>query len=265
MGPLPTIKGIQTKFQRGRLTSSELVQSLLDRIKAPEGEGSRTFMEVYSSQTQTQAAFSDQVLHSKEYTPPLLGIPISIKDLFDEQGKQTKAGSAVLKDRAPANANATVVARLRQAGAIIIGRTTMTEFAYSGVGLNPHYGTPSSPFDRKTRRIPGGSSSGSGVSVADQMAIASIGTDTGGSVRIPAALCGITGFKPTARRIPTNGVFPLSTTFDSVGPLGASVQCCILLDQIMSGNPVNLLEPYPLKNLRFAIPAGLPLSDLDPM
>ena len=129
---------------------------------------------------------------------PLSGIPISIKDLFNIKGQRTCAGSVLLKESDPVTSNATIIDRLQHAGAIFIGRTTMTEFAYSGVGLNPHYGTPASPFDRPVRRIPGGSSSGSGVSVADQMAVASIGTDTGGSVRIPAALCGIVGFKPNS-------------------------------------------------------------------
>ena len=263
MGSLPTIEDIKAQFQSGSLTPGHLVDSLLDRIHATDGEGSKSFMELYPQQAKEQADISYRMLQSGTPTLPLHGIPISIKDLFDLQGTQTKAGSVVLKGAAPASKDAVIVERLRRAGAIILGRTTMTEFAYSGVGLNPHYGTPASPFDRETRRIPGGSSSGSGVSVADKMAIASIGTDTGGSVRIPSALCGITGFKPTARRVSTEGVFPLSSTFDSVGPLAPSVGCCITLDQIMSGNPIRSLHPYPLNHLRIAVFTGLPLENLD--
>ena len=137
-------------------------------------------------------------------------MPISIKDLFDVAGERTTAGSVVLAQAPVASADAVVVSRLRAAGAILIGQTNMTEFAFSGLGINPHYGTPSNPYDRAGKRIPGGSSSGAAVSVTDGMAHAAIGSDTGGSVRIPAALCGLTGFKPTARRIPLDGALPLS-------------------------------------------------------
>jgi aspartyl-tRNA(Asn)/glutamyl-tRNA(Gln) amidotransferase subunit A len=162
------------------------------------------------------------------------GIPISIKDLFDVAGDTTLAGSVVLKGAAPAEQDAIVVARLRAAGFIIIGRTSMTEFAFSGLGLNPHYGTPLNPWDRTTGRIPGGSSSGAAVSVTDAMAFAALGTDTGGSCRIPAALCGLVGFKPTANRVPLTGTYPLSTSLDSIGPLANSVECCAALDAILA-------------------------------
>src|SRR5690606_6267061 len=127
---------------------------------------------------------------------PYAGIPVSVKDLFDISGEPTTAGSTILKDAPAASVDAPVIERLRQAGFVIVGRTNMTEFAFSGVGLNPHYGTPASPYDRTTRRIPGGSSSGAAVSVSDEMAYAGIGSDTGGSCRIPAALCGLVGYKP---------------------------------------------------------------------
>ncbi len=130
--------------------------------------------------------------------PRFAGIPVSVKDLFDVAGDVTRAGSRLLDDAAPAAADCPAVARLRAAGFVIVGRTNMTEFAYSGLGLNPHYGTPRNPWDRETGRIPGGSSSGAAVSVTDGMAYAGLGTDTGGSCRIPAAYCGITGWKPTA-------------------------------------------------------------------
>ena len=263
MGSLPTLKYIQEALYRGILTSTELIKGSVLRIEDPNGEGSKAFIKVNTAHALEQASAADTLFRSGLNPLPLQGIPISVKDLFDVKGEQTKAGSVVLDESEPASSNATIIQRLVQAGAILIGRTSMTEFAYSGVGLNPHYGTPASPYEREKRRIPGGSSSGSGVSVADQMAFASIGTDTGGSVRIPAALCGITGFKPTASRVPTEGVFPLSSTFDSVGPLAPSVECCATLDQIMRGVPVSSLTPFPLKNLRVAIPKGLPLDHLD--
>ena len=263
MGPLPTINDINSEFELGSLSSIDLVHSCLDRILDPAGEGSRVFIELHSAKSRKLATISYQQRSAGVHKSPLMGLPVTIKDLFDVEGQKTLAGSKVRSNTLAASRNGTVIQRLIQAGAILIGRTNMTEFAYSGVGLNPHYGTPSSPFDRGTRRIPGGSSSGAGVSVADRMAVAAIGTDTGGSVRIPAALCGVTGFKPTARRIPLDGIFPLSQTFDSVGPLAPSVSCCITLDQIMRGDPIKQHRPIPLKHLRIAVPTGLPTDNLD--
>src|SRR5690606_20810031 len=141
-------------------------------------------------------------------------------------GDVTLAGSVVLKDHPPADQNAEVVQLLLDAGAVIVGRTNMTEFAFSGLGLNPHYGTPVNPWEPTSGRIPGGSSSGAAISVTDGMAVAAIGSDTGGSVRIPSALCGLVGFKPTARRVSMAGTLPLSPSLDSLGPLAPSVSCC---------------------------------------
>src|SRR6266700_3219862 len=156
-------------------------------------------------------------------------------------GEGTLAGSKALDDRPAAERDAPVVSRLRAAGAVLIGRTNMTEFAFSGVGINPHYGTPGNPHDRSL--IPGGSSSGAAVSVGDAQASVAIGSDTGGSVRIPAALCGLVGFKPTQRRIPRDGVLPLSTTLDSIGPLANSVACCAIADAVMAGEPAQAPPP----------------------
>src|SRR5690606_34379449 len=147
------------------------------------------------------------------------GIPIAIKDLADIAGEVTTAGSRALADAAPAEHDAPSVARLRRAGFVLIGRANMTEFAYSGLGINPHYGTPASPWSRAERRVPGGSSAAPGVSVADGMAYGALGTDTGGSCRVPAAFNGIVGWKPTARRVPNDGVVPLAKSLDSIGPL----------------------------------------------
>lgn len=160
--------------------------------------------------------------------------------------------------------DAAIVRRLRAAGAVIVGKTNMTEFAYSGVGLNPHYGTPRNCWDRPSARIPGGSSSGAAISVTDAMAVATIGTDTGGSVRIPAALNGLTGFKPTQRRVPLDGAFPLSTTLDSIGPLGNSLACCAIVDAVIAGEEPTVPAPIPLRGLRFALPKHYVLDDLEP-
>src|SRR3989440_7484250 len=179
---------------------------------------------------------------------PLAGLPVSVKDLFDVAGERTLAGSKALDDSPPAAHDAPTIARLRAAGAVLIGRTNMTEFAFSGVGINPHYGTPGNPYDR--RMIPGGSSSGAAVSVGDGQAVVGIGTDTGGSVRIPAAFCGIAGVKPTQHRISRDGAVPLSTTLDSIGPLANSIACCAIADAIMAGEAPPAPAPRPGRAVR---------------
>lgn len=236
---LPTIAQLQADLAAGRTTSRALTEAALQRIADPAGEGPRTFTQVYQDQALAAARASDALRAAGQQRSMLEGLPISVKDLFDVAGYATTAGSAVLRDAPPARAHATIVQRLLRAGAIVVGRTNMTEFAFSGLGLNPHYGTPRNPWGREqdagTGRIPGGSSSGAAVAVTDGMCVAAIGTDTGGSVRIPAALCGLTGFKPTAARVPLQGCLPLSPTLDSIGPLAASVQCCATVDAILSG------------------------------
>jgi aspartyl-tRNA(Asn)/glutamyl-tRNA(Gln) amidotransferase subunit A len=194
---------------------------------------------------------------------PYAGIPVSIKDLFDIKGQVTRAGSRALEDSAPAEADATVVARLRRAGFVVIGRTNMTEFAYSGIGINPHYGTPKGAWQRNVGHVPGGSSSGAAVSVVDGMAHGALGTDTGGSCRIPAAFNGIVGFKPTQRRVPLDGGVPLSFTLDSFGPLARTVGCCAVLDAVLANEPVLPLQPRPIKGMRLAVPTTIALDELD--
>jgi len=263
MTALHTVSYLASELRAGRLTSFELVTDCLKRIENTEGEGSRSFIFVDAEAVRHAAAASDELRSAGVDLSPLMGLPLSTKDLFDVSGQVTTAGSKIRSSYPPAARDALTVARLRQAGGIIIGRTNMTEFAYSGLGLNPHYGTPANPYDRAARRIPGGSSSGAAVSVADGMAVVGLGTDTGGSVRIPSALCGITGFKPTARRIPLQGVLPLAESFDSVGPLAASVACCVTVDQVLAGRSVAPLSPFPLQGLRLALPSNVALEDLD--
>ncbi|MES2510622.1 MAG: amidase [Pseudomonadota bacterium] len=193
---------------------------------------------------------------------PLSGIPFSVKDLFDVAGQPTKAGSVVLADAPPATANGPAVARLLAAGGVLAGRTNMVEFAFSGVGINPHYGTPVNPADASVARIPGGSSSGAAVSVATGAALIGLGSDTGGSIRIPAALCGIVGFKSTARLVPTDGALPLSTTLDTVSALTRSVRDAITVHEVLAARTVTLAGK-PLSACRFAVPRTWMLDGVD--
>jgi aspartyl-tRNA(Asn)/glutamyl-tRNA(Gln) amidotransferase subunit A len=189
---------------------------------------------------------------------------MSLKDLFDEAGEVTKAGSVILADAAPASVDAPAVRRLKALGFISVGRTNMTEFAYSGVGLNSHYGQPRAAWDRATGRIPGGSSAGAAVSVADGMAALGLGTDTGGSCRIPAGFNGIVGYKSSTGRVPTAGVFPLSQSFDSVGPLARSVGCCAAADAIMAEDWDGVVGTREPTTLRFGVLRSVVLDDLQP-
>lgn len=218
----------------GRWTSRQLVEDALEALDDPAREGSRAFLTRSDAKARAAADGYDQMRSKGVPLAPFAGIPFGVKDLFDVQGEVTTAGSRVLADQPAAISDSIVVERLRRVGFVPIGRTHMTEFAYSGLGLNSHYDTPTSPWDRDQGRIPGGSSSGSAVAVADSLVPLALGTDTGGSCRIPAAFCGVTGYKPSARRVPRHGVFPLSPTLDSVGPLAATVDCCAIADSVMS-------------------------------
>jgi len=257
----PTLARLAADLAAGRTTSQALVEAALERIADPAGEGSRVFIRVYAEAARAAAEAQDRLRKAGYAASPLAGLPVSIKDLFDVAGEVTLAGSRALDDAPPAKADAPIVARLKAAGAVIVGRTNMTEFAFSGVGINPHHGTPGNPYDRSL--IPGGSSAGAPVSVADGMAAVAIGTDTGGSVRIPAALCGLVGFKPTQYRVPRDGATPLSATLDSIGPIGVSVACCALTDAVMAGESAELSAAIPLGGLRLGIPQTVMLDDLE--
>lgn len=259
----PSLTSLARALDDGATSSVALTQQALAR--AGDGEGSKVFTRVFNAQALAAATAADTLRKAGLKRSSIDGLPLSVKDLFDIQGHPTLSGSVVLRDAPAADGNATVVQRLMDAGAVIIGTTNMTEFAYSGLGINPHYGTPRNPWERDVGegRIPGGSSSGAAVSVADAMAAAAIGSDTGGSVRIPSALCGLTGFKPTARRIPMTGVLPLSTTLDSIGPLAATVGCCETLDAVMSGERHTPVAPKPLQGLRLLSPSNAVLDGAD--
>jgi aspartyl-tRNA(Asn)/glutamyl-tRNA(Gln) amidotransferase subunit A len=248
----------------GRTSSRELVEQALARIADPAGEGARTFMNVYADGARADAEQADRLREAGIVRSAVDGLPVSIKDLFDVGGDVTRAGSKVLAGASPAAMDAPAVAALRAAGAVIVGRTNMVEFAFGAVGTNPHYGTPKNPWDRKTARVPGGSSSGAAVSVADGMCVMGLGSDTRGSIRQPAALCGVAGFKPTMRRVSRQGAFPLSYTLDSVGPLAGSVACCAAYDAILAGEADASLAEMPARGLRLLVPRSSALEDLDP-
>ena len=257
-----TLKQTAARLEAGE-SGRALVDQCLDRIKDASGEGGRAFLKVYGEAACATAENFDAQRRRGGVPSRFAGIPISIKDLFDVAGEVTTAGSIALRGAPPAQHDAPVIARLRTAGFVPIGRTNMSEFAFSALGVNPHHDTPRNAYDRKTGRIPGGSSSGAAVSVTDGMAIGALGTDTGGSCRVPAALCGIVGFKPTARRVPTGGSMPLSQTLDSVGPLAPTVACCAVLDAVIAGGAPADETPFPLDGLRLAVPQTLVLDGLD--
>ncbi|GJD51895.1 2-amino-5-chloromuconic acid deaminase [Methylobacterium crusticola] len=235
----------------------------LERRLAAIGEPAsrHVFTTLYPEAARAAADAADARRRAGISLGPLDGAMVSIKDLFDVAGEPTTAGSALRRTAAPAAGDAPVVARLRRAGAVILGKTNMSEFAFSGLGLNPHWGNPGNAADPSL--VPGGSSSGAGVSAALGTSDVAIGTDTGGSVRIPAALNGVVGFKPTARRVPLDGAFPLSPTLDSIGPLARSVRACAEADAVLAGEEWRPLRPVPLRDLRIGVPRGLLFTETD--
>jgi aspartyl-tRNA(Asn)/glutamyl-tRNA(Gln) amidotransferase subunit A len=242
-------------------SSRDRLEQALSIIADPSGEGARACLTVYADAARAAADAADARARAGISLGLIDGAIVSLKDLFDVAGEVTRAGSKVVAEEGkPAAADAPVVRRLRAAGAVIVAKTNMTEFAFSGIGINPHYGTPGNAADRA--RVPGGSSSGAAVAAADRMCDIAIGTDTGGSTRIPAALNGIVGYKPSKYRIPTDGAFPLSYTLDSIGPLARTVKDCAVADAAMAGEDF-ALEPAPLAGLRLGIAQGMPLGDLD--
>jgi aspartyl-tRNA(Asn)/glutamyl-tRNA(Gln) amidotransferase subunit A len=257
-----TLLDLSRRLANGQVSSRQLVEQALAAIDDPAGEGARTFIQVHRDTALADADRVDAMRRAGVSLHPLAGIPISIKDLFDEAGVTTLGGSRVRIGAPVAERDSTVVERLRRAGAVIVGRTNLTEFAYSGLGINPHYGTPKNAFDRAVGRIPGGSSSGAAISVTDGMAAAAIGTDTGGSVRIPAALNGLVGFKPTARRVPLDGVLPLSISADSAGPIAHTVADCALLDQVLAAEDSAIPAAAALRGLRLLVPQTVFQDDL---
>ena len=239
----------------------ERLEAALSRIADPKGEGARACLTVYAEEARAAADAADARKRFGRELGALDGRIVTIKDLFDVKGEPTRAGSKIRAGFAPATQDAPIVRRLRAAGAVIVAKTNMSEFAFSAMGINPHHGTPANPADRA--RVPGGSSSGAAVAAADGMCDIAIGTDTGGSCRIPASFCGIVGYKPTARLVPTEGALPLSYTLDSVGPLATSVADCALTHEVMAGHEPSAPAPLEVSRLRLGILAGPLLDDLN--
>ena len=256
-----TIDALNNEIATGRTSCEEVVGAALARASSTAGEGGNAFRSVRKGAALKESAAQDVLRATRMSMSPLAGLPISIKDNIDFAGEPTRGGCKLLDGAPPARKHATAVERLLAAGAVIIGRTNMSELAFSGIGYNRFTGTPANPFERDVRRIPGGSSSGAAVSVTDRMAIAAIGTDTGGSVRIPAALTGIVGFKPTQARIPRDGVLPLSTLLDCIGPLAQTVADCALLDSVLAADPAPL-ERF-MGRLRLCTADDFMLADAD--
>lgn len=258
----PTLQELAAALATGQTTAQELVERCLERITDPAGEGERACLVVDADGARDAARAIDAARRDGNASSPYAGIPVTVKDLFDVRGQVTRAGSRALAGQ-PAAHDAPVVAGWRAAGLIPLARTNMTEFAFSGLGLNPHYGTPTNPWDREDARIPGGSSSGAAVSVVDGMAHGAIGSDTGGSCRIPAAFCGLVGYKPTQSRLPREGMIPLSMTLDAVGVLARSVRCCMVLEALARD-----AEPHDPEILRrpprLAVPLNYVFDGIEP-
>ncbi|MDE2514652.1 MAG: amidase [Rhodospirillales bacterium] len=260
---MKTLLALAAALDAGTTTSRALIEESLARIADPGGEGSRAFIAVHESQARAMADAMDALRRAGRAPSRFAGIPLGVKDLFDIAGEPTPAGSRAAADAAPATAHAPALARMLAAGFVAMGRTNMTEFAFSGIGINPHYATPASPWQRAARHVPGGSSSGSAVAVADGMVGVALGTDTGGSCRIPAAFCGIVGYKPTARRVPISGVLPLAPSLDSVGPLAPSVACCAIADAILAGGAPAHPAPASLAGLRLGVVENIVQDGMD--
>jgi aspartyl-tRNA(Asn)/glutamyl-tRNA(Gln) amidotransferase subunit A len=253
-----TLAELAADLARGAATSRELTEFALEAIEADP----RPFARVWAGPARAAADASDRLRAQGIVASPFAGIPLSVKDLFDVAGEPTPAGSTILASAPPAGADAPTIARLRAAGFVLVGRTQMSEFAFTGVGLNPHGPQPVNPRD--SERAPGGSSGGAAVSVALGQSAGAIGTDTGGSVRIPAAFCNLVGFKPTQRRITREGAFPLSTSLDSIGPIANSTACCRFLDAVLADHPSPASPAAPIQGLRFGVPRQHLLEALDP-
>ncbi|KNY15091.1 hypothetical protein AKG11_19810 [Shinella sp. SUS2] len=259
-----SIAQLSVLLQSGALDPVALVEETLAAIRSHPDAAVFTFL--LEERARAEAAAARQRLRKGRSRGVLDGVPIAWKDLFDIAGLPTTAGSRVLRDAEPASRDAAVVQALAGAGMVSVGRVNMSEFAFSGLGINPHYGTPRNPASPAgEHRIPGGSSSGSGVAVAAGLVPVSIGTDTGGSVRIPAAFNGIVGYKATRGRYAMEGVFPLAKSLDSLGPLCRTVQDAILIDAAMRGLPA--AGPVPHQNvadLSFVIPETVFFDGAEP-
>ena len=251
------LTAVRNAILQGRLTATDALVASITSANSPAN--AHTYIRRFDIQARATATTVDVQLAAGAPLPRIAGLAVSIKDLFDVQGQPTTAASRVLAEATPAAVDSPAVARLRAAGAALTGHTNMTEFAFSGVGINPHHGTPPNAGTLTLEpqpRIPGGSTSGGGVSVASGAAWAALGSDTGGSIRIPAALQGLVGFKNTARLTPTEGAIPLSTTLDTACAITRSVRDAVLLHEVLADRRVSLAK-RPLSSLRLGVPTLL--------
>ncbi|MBP6861608.1 MAG: hypothetical protein KBC57_04540 [Neisseriaceae bacterium] len=255
------IASVQSLLTNGKVNSVELAQESLQKIKQHHQEGGKAWVSVDEAAVLAQAEAADAQRRAGYVASPLAGIPVSIKDSFDVKGEVSAAGSKLFAQHDAATEDAPAISALRAAGAVLVGRTNMSEFAFSGLGYNPHHGTPCHP--QRSDYIAGGSTSGGAVSVAGGMVLAGLGSDTGGSLRIPAAFCDAVGFKPTAARVSRQGVVPLSHSFDSVGAITHSVRDCALVDGVLSGQAHDL-QAAPLAGLRLFVTEDYVLDQLAP-
>ncbi|MDH0616277.1 MULTISPECIES: amidase [unclassified Agrobacterium] len=239
-------------IQSGQLDPRVLAEETLDAIRGEEDQA--IFVGLTEERAMAEAEAASKRIRDGRSCGALDGIPVAWKDLFDLEGMVTTAGSTVLSDDAPASRDADVVTALKQAGMICVGRTNMSEFAFSGLGINPHFDTPRNPVSRDGHRLPGGSSSGAGVVVAAGLVPVAIGTDTGGSVRIPAAFNGVVGYKASRGRYSMRGVYPLAKSLDSLGPLTRTVQDAVWVDAAMRGRAAADLARKPLAGLSLVVP-----------
>jgi len=257
-----TVHQLATDLREGRRDPVDLLAEVFDRIDAYADPA--LFIRILRPRAEAEARASRERLRVGNPASLTDGVPMAWKDLFDLHGTTTTAGSALLRDAPPAPKDAALVHAAMRAGMITVGTVNMTEFAYSGIGLNPHFGTPRNPRDPTVARAPGGSSSGSGAVVAAGIVPVSIGTDTGGSIRIPAAFNGVVGYKTSVGHYPMQGVFPLSRTLDTLGPLAQTVADCVLTDAALRGLRAPVAQPAALSSLTFVIPDTHMMDDLSP-
>jgi aspartyl-tRNA(Asn)/glutamyl-tRNA(Gln) amidotransferase subunit A len=249
-------------YLTGAIDPVQATDFFLERIAASPDEA--IFIALSEKRARDEAAAAAARYRAGRPLGPLDGVPVAWKDLFDMAGMTTTAGSAVYRQAKPADADAPAVRRLAEAGMVALGKTNLSEFAYSGLGLNPHYGTPRNPHDSRIARVPGGSSSGSAVAVAAGLAPCAIGSDTGGSVRIPAAFNGVVGFKTSEGRIDKTGVFPLSPTLDTVGPIARTVEDCVLLDAALRGALASEVRRGDLADVDLLVPENVVFEGIEP-
>ncbi len=256
-----TAAAIGRLIAAGTLDPVDVAEFFLDRID--RGRGNPSFILVTGERARREAAASRKRHRDGRPAGPLDGVPLAWKDLMDMAGARTSAGSALFADAPLKDSDAPIVASLAAAGMVALGKTNLSEFAFSGIGLNPHFGNPVNPRDPTVPRITGGSSSGSAVAVAAGLAPCAIGSDTGGSIRVPASFCGIVGFKPSEGRIDSRGVFPLSRTLDTIGPLARSVEDCALIDMALRGELTTAVRRVDASALELVVPGGTEIDDVD--